>query len=95
MSLETEAKKVLVQKKHSIHEEQLAKVIDDLKYNLENLNKKADLESIFAHVKANAEALLFLCQERKRDRDKRYGDYAKAATELPKPETSIKLDEGK
>jgi len=82
---ESEAKKVLVQKKHSMHEEALAKAIKDLEYNLEHYEKYTGPESIFAHVKANAAALLFLCQERKRDRDKRKGDFSKPGTELLPP----------
>jgi hypothetical protein len=82
---EAQAKKVMVQKKHSMHEEALAKAIHDLEYNLAHHDKYTGPESIFAHVKANAAALLFLCQERKRDRDKRKGDYTKPATELPGP----------
>ena len=80
---EDQVKKVMIQRKHIMHEEALAKAIHDLEYNLEHHDKYAGPESIFAHVKANAAALLFLCQERKRDRDKRKGDYAKAGTELP------------
>ncbi len=77
---EIEAKKVLVQTKHGIHEEALKKVIADLEYNLEHHKTYKDMESIFAHVRANAAALLFLCQERKRDRAKRGQDYEKPAT---------------
>ncbi|HVN70801.1 MAG TPA: hypothetical protein VMU10_02165 [Desulfomonilia bacterium] len=80
---ESAAKKVLVQKKHSMHEEALAKAIKDLEYNLEHYDKYTGPESIFAHVKANAAALLFLCQERKRDRDKRKGDFSKPGSDLP------------
>jgi len=80
---ETQAKKIMVQKKHSMHEEALAKAIKDLEYNLEHYDKYTGPESMFAHVKANASALLFLCQERKRDRDKRKGDFTKPASELP------------
>lgn len=80
---EAQAKKVLVQKKHSMHEETLAKVIHDLEETLKLHDKYTGPESIFAYVKANAAATLFLCQERKRDRDKRRGDFTKPATELP------------
>ena len=80
---ETQAKKIMVQQKHSLHEEALAKVIKDLEENLARHAAYTGPESIFAHVRANAAALLFLCQERKRDRDKRKGDYAKPAQDLP------------
>lgn len=80
---EAQARKVLVQKKHSLHEETLARIIRELEENLARHDKYSGPESIFAHVKANAAALLFLCQERKRDRDKRKGDYTKPAQELP------------
>lgn len=80
---EAQAKKVLVQKKHSIHEETLARIIQDLEENLSRHAAYSGPESIFAHVKANAAALLFLCQERKRDRDKRKGDFTRPAQELP------------
>ncbi|MBN2298616.1 MAG: hypothetical protein JXM72_08475 [Deltaproteobacteria bacterium] len=86
---ELEAKKVHIQTKHGIHEEALKKVIEDLEYNLENYKTYSDMESIFAHVRANAAALLFLCQERKRDRAKRGHDYSKPATVLPAPGTDI------
>lgn len=77
------AKKIMVQKKHSMHEEALAKAIGDIEYNLEHHDKYSGPESIFAHLKANATALLFLLQERKRDRDKRKGDYTKPVSDLP------------
>jgi len=80
---ETQAKKIMVQQKHSLHEEALAKVIKDLEENLARHPAYTGPESIFAHVRANAAALLFLCQERKRDRDKRKGDYTKPAQDLP------------
>ena len=80
---EAQAKKIMVQQKHHLHEEILAKVIHDLEENLERYATYSGPESIFAHVKTNAAALLFPCQERKRDRDKRKGDYAKPAQELP------------
>ncbi|HHO75822.1 MAG TPA: hypothetical protein ENN05_05280 [Deltaproteobacteria bacterium] len=86
---ELEARKVLLQTKHSVHEEALKKVIEDLEYNLENHKKYKDMESVFAHVRANAAALLFLCQERKRDRAKRGQDYSKPATVLPPPGADI------
>jgi hypothetical protein len=82
---ESEAKKVLVQQKHVQHEETLSKIIKELENNLANHGTYTGPESIFAHVKTNSEAILFLCQERKRDRDKRKGDYSKPATELPPP----------
>jgi len=82
---ESDAKKVLVQQKHVQHEETLAKIIKDLESNLKNYSTYTGPESIFAHVKTNSEAILFLCQERKRDRDKRKGDYARPAAELPPP----------
>lgn len=80
---EAQAKRIMVQKKHSMHEEALAKAIRDIEYNLEHHDKYAGPESVFAHVKANAAALLFLLQERKRDRDKRKGDFTKPASDLP------------
>lgn len=85
MDADSEAKKILVKQKHVQHEEMLAKIIKDLEYNLEHYGTYTGPESIFAHLKANSEAILFLCQERKRDRDKRKGDYEKPATELPPP----------
>ena len=87
---EKEARRVHVQAKHSIHEETLKKVIADLEYNLEHVSTFQDMESIFAHVRANAAALLFLCQERKRDRAKRGEDYTKPATPLPTPGSDLK-----
>jgi hypothetical protein len=89
MDAESDAKKVLVQKKHALHEETLAKIIKELEDNIEHYNKYTGPESIFAHVKTNAEVLLFLCQERKRDRDKHKGDYTRAATELPPPGSDL------
>lgn len=83
------AKKVLIQKKHDLHEEALAKAINDIQYNLEHYDKYTGPESIFAHVRANAAALLFLLQERKRDRDKRRGDFSKPVTELPPGGTDL------
>lgn len=85
MDAESEAKKIQVKQKHTLHEETLAKVIRELEHNLEHYREYTGPESIFAHVKTNAEALLFLCQERKRDRDKRKGDFAKPASDLPLP----------
>ena len=86
--MELEAKKVLIKRKHELHEETLRKVIEDLQYNLEHYDSFDGLESIFAHVKANAAALLFLCQERKRDRDKRK-DPTQPVTPLPPPGKNI------
>lgn len=80
---ESQAKKIMVQQKHSMHEEVLARIIHDLEENLAHHDQYTGPESIFAHVKTNAAALLFLCQERKRDRDKRKGDYTKPVQELP------------
>jgi hypothetical protein len=82
--MEVEAKKVFVKRKHEIHEETLKNLIKDLQNNLENHAKFDGLESIFAHVKANTAALLFLLQERKRDRDKRK-DYSQAVNPLSSP----------
>jgi hypothetical protein len=85
MDAESEAKKVLVQQKHVQHEETLSRIIKDLEYNLENYSTYSGPESIFAHLKTNSEAILFLCKERKRDRDKRKGDFSKPASDLPTP----------
>ncbi|MFY9398819.1 MAG: hypothetical protein WAR22_10705 [Desulfomonilia bacterium] len=86
---ELEAKKILIKQKHEMHEETLRKIIEQLQYNLEHYDTFNGLESIFAHVKANAQALLFLCQERKRDRDKRT-DPSQPVTPLPPPGSDIK-----
>ncbi len=69
--MDLEAKKVFVNRKHELHEETLRKLIDQLQFNLDNHSKFEGLESIFVHIKTNTEALLFLLQERKRDRNKR------------------------
>jgi len=89
MSAEDDAKKVLIKMKHEMHEETLAHIIKDLQENLERYATYSGPESIFAHVKANAAALLFLCQERKRDRDKRGEDYSKPA--VPRPPTGADI----
>lgn len=86
---EKEALRVHVQAKHTMHEESLKKVIADLEYNLEHHGTFTDMEDIFAHVRANAAALLFLCQERKRDRTKRGKDYTKPATPLASPGSDL------
>ncbi|HPC48319.1 MAG TPA: hypothetical protein PLW83_09745 [Deltaproteobacteria bacterium] len=80
---EAEAKKILIKKKHELHEETLMRIIQELQDLLVKHEKYAGPESIFAFARASAEALLFLCQERKRDRDKRKGDFKKPAQELP------------
>ena len=87
---EKEAMRVHVQAKHSVHEETLKKVIADLEYNLEHISTFKDMESIFDHVRANAAALLFLCQERKRDRSKRGDDYTKPANPLATPGSDLR-----
>lgn len=87
--MELEAKKVFVKRKHEIHEETLRKLIEELQYNLEHHAKFDGLESIFTHVKTNTAALLFLLQERKRDRDKRK-DFSQAANPLPAPGSDFK-----
>ncbi|HQP29959.1 MAG TPA: hypothetical protein PLB81_01415 [Deltaproteobacteria bacterium] len=89
MSADDDAKKVLIKIKHELHEETLTQVIKDLQDNLERHATYSGPESIFAHVKANAAALLFLCQERKRDRDKRGDDYSKPA--VPRPPTGADI----
>ncbi len=79
---ELEAKKVFIKRKHELHEETLRKLIEELQFNLDNHGKYEGMESIFVHIKTNTEALLFLLQERKRDRDKRK-DPSQPVTPLP------------
>lgn len=86
--MELEAKKVFVKTKHELHEGTLRKLIEELQYNLEHYSKFDGPESIFTHVKTNAAALLFLLQERKRDRNKRK-DFGQPVTPLPKPGSDI------
>ncbi|HRV34275.1 MAG TPA: hypothetical protein P5520_00235 [Desulfomonilia bacterium] len=86
--MELEAKKVLIKRKHELHEETLRKIIEELQYNLAHYDKFDGLESIFAHVKTNAKALLFLCQERKRDRDKRK-EPTQPVTPIPPPGSDL------
>lgn len=86
--MELEAKKVFVKRKHELHEETLRKLIEELQYNLEHHAELQGLESVFAHVKSNTAALLFLLQERKRDRDKRK-DLPPSVNALPKPGTDL------
>ncbi len=81
-NMELEAKKVFVQQKHGLHEETLKRLIEELQSNLEKHNEYDGPESIFLHVKSNTAALLFLLQERKRDRDKRK-DFSQPVTSLP------------
>lgn len=81
-NMELEAKKVFVQRKHELHEETLRRLIQELQDNLENHSKYDGPESIFLHVRSNTAALLFLLQERKRDRDKRK-DFSQPVTPLP------------
>lgn len=90
MTAEEDAKKVFVKMKHEIHEEMMAQIIKDLQDKLEQYPTYAGPESIFAFVRANAAALLFLCQERKRDRDKRGSDFAKPTTPLSPSGVDIK-----
>ncbi|HQG32668.1 MAG TPA: hypothetical protein PLA83_12130 [Deltaproteobacteria bacterium] len=86
--MELEAKKVFVKTKHELHEGTLRKLIEELQNNLERYSTYDGPESIFVHVKTNAAALLFLLQERKRDRDKRK-DYTQPVTPLPIPGSDI------
>jgi hypothetical protein len=51
------------------------------------------MESIFAHLKANASAVLFLCQECRRDRVKRGKAFEKPATTLAAPGSDFKNQE--
>ncbi|MEA2101674.1 MAG: hypothetical protein U9P80_03750 [Thermodesulfobacteriota bacterium] len=91
MDSEEDAKKVLIQKKHDMHEEFLSSAIKDLRYNLDHYGKtRNDMEAVSAHVRANARALLFLCEERKRDRDKRLSDYSAAPSFLPSSGEDLK-----
>lgn len=90
MTAEEEAKKVFVKMKHELHEEMMAQIIKDLQEKLEQYPTYAGPESIFAFARANAAALLFLCQERKRDRDKRGSDFTKPANPLPPAGADIK-----
>jgi hypothetical protein len=82
MSIEDDAKKVMVQRKHELHEETLTSCIADLQDVLSKHNDYNSLEDIFAHVKATSATVLFLLQERKRDRDKRGSDYSKPVNPL-------------
>jgi hypothetical protein len=86
--MELEAKKVFIKTKHELHEGTLKKLIEELRYNLEHHSTFDGLESIFIHVKTNTAALLFLVQERKRDRDKRK-DFTQAVTSLPSPGSEL------
>ncbi len=90
MNSEEEAKKVLIQQKHGMHEEMLSRVIKDLEYNLEHHARYTGEESLFAHVRANAAALLFLCQERKRDRAKRGENFTKPVQPIPPAGSDLK-----
>jgi hypothetical protein len=90
MSIEDDAKKVMVQRKHELHEETLINCITDLQDVLGKHTDRNSLEDIFAHVKATSAAVLFLLQERKRDRDKRGSDYAKPVNPLSPAGTDIK-----
>lgn len=90
MSIEDDAKKVMVQRKHELHEETLVSCIADLQQVLENVTSYDSPESLFAHVRATSAAVLFLLQERKRDRDKRGSDYSRPVTTLPDAIRDIK-----
>jgi hypothetical protein len=83
MSIEDDAKKVMVQRKHELHEETLTSCIADLQDVLSKHTDCNSLEDIFAHVKATSATVLFLLQERKRDRDKRGSDFTKPVNPIP------------
>lgn len=82
MSIEDDAKKVMVQRKHELHEETLTSCIAELQNVLSNHTDYKSMEDIFAHVKATSATVLFLLQERKRDRDKRGGDFTKSVNPI-------------
>jgi len=90
MSIEDDARKVMVQRKHELHEEVLVAYIKDLQDVVNTYRDTPSLEAIFAHVKATSAAVLFLLQERKRDRDKRGLDYTKPVVPLPSAGTDIR-----
>jgi hypothetical protein len=73
----------MVQRKHELHEETLAKCIKDLQDVIERYAGDNSPEALYSHVKTTSAAVLFLLQERKRDRDKRGGDYSRPANILP------------
>ncbi len=83
MSIEDDAKKVMVQRKHELHEETLTNCMADLQEALSKHAEYKSLEDIFAHVKATSATVLFLLQERKRDRDKRGSDFTKPVNPIP------------
>jgi hypothetical protein len=82
MSIEDDAKKVMVQRKHELHEETLSNCIADLQDVLGSHTDYSSQQDIFALVKATSAAVLFLLQERKRDRDKRGSDFTKPVIPL-------------
>jgi hypothetical protein len=85
MSIEDDAKKVMVQRKHELHEETLINCMADLQEALTEHAEFKSMEDIFAHVKATSATVLFLLQERKRDRDKRGSDFSKPVNPLHSP----------
>jgi hypothetical protein len=90
MSIEDDAKKVMVQRKHELHEETLLNCIAGLKDVLDMHTDYSSQQDIFAHVRATSAAVLFLLQERKRDRDKRGSDFRKPVAPLSPAGTDIK-----
>lgn len=90
MSIEDDARKVMVQRKHELHEETLTRCISELQNVLETHTVYNNMDDIMAHVKATSEAVLFLLQERKRDRDKRGRDFTRPVNPLSSAGTDIK-----
>ncbi len=64
------ADEIRIEMKHDEHNALLNSLINDLERLASTEPYKADLETILEYARANTRALLFLCQERKRDRQK-------------------------
>ncbi len=76
-----DAEDIRFTQKHDEHNIALQKIIDQLE-ELTNDQLEPSNENIFNLLKANTDALLFLCKERRRDRARREAEL-KAQGKLP------------
>jgi len=77
------AEEIRTELKHEEHNETLDRLIDDIDMLLEGRKQFEGMEDIYAFMRLNTEAVLFLLKERRRDRKRREAELATHTGEAP------------
>ncbi|OPZ59589.1 MAG: hypothetical protein BWY87_00929 [Deltaproteobacteria bacterium ADurb.Bin510] len=75
------AEEIRTELKHEEHNETLDRLIDDIDTLLSDRKQFEGMEDIYAFMRLNTEAVLFLLKERRRDRKRREAELAAHAGE--------------